>query len=68
MVDWRIYLMAQHLSHIGLLHDLSSPVPFQHSVLDDNRYSSQDEGHEQISMNIIPSTAQFPVKGQKLTA
>lgn len=67
MVDWRIYLMAEHLSHISLFHDLSSPVSFHHSVFDDDRYSSQDEGHEQISMNIIPSTAQFPVKGQKLT-
>lgn len=59
----RSYMVTEHLPHIGLFHDLSSPVALQHGVLQYNRYSSQDEGQEEIGMNVVPSAAQFP--GQK---
>lgn len=59
----RSYMVTEHLPHISLFHDLSSPVALQHGVLHNNRYSSQDEGQEEIGMNVVPSAAQFP--GQK---
>lgn len=55
--------MAEHLSHVGLFHDLSSPVALQHGVLNNDRYSAQDEGQEEVSMDVVPGAAQFPVKG-----
>lgn len=59
--------MTEQLSHVGLFHDLSSPVAFQHGVLNNHRYSSQDEGQEEVSMNVVPSAVQFPVRGHKST-
>lgn len=59
--------MTEHLSHIGLFDDFSSPVAFQHGVLNNDRYSSQDEGQEEVSMNEVPGAMQFPVRGHKST-
>lgn len=57
-----IYLMTEHLFHVSLLHDLSSPVAFQHGVLNDDRYSSQDERQEEVYMNVVPGAMQLPVR------
>lgn len=57
--------MTKQLSHIGVFHYLSSPVVFQHGVFNNNRYSSQDEGQEEVSMNVVPCAVQFSVRGHK---
>lgn len=59
----RSYMVTEHLPHISQFHYLLSPVALHHGVLHNNRYSSQDEGQEEIGMNVVPSAAQFP--GQK---
>lgn len=48
-----------------MFHYLSSPVVFQHGVFNNNRYSSQDEGQEEVSMNVVPCAVQFSVRGHK---
>lgn len=56
------YLMTEHLFYISLLHDLSSPVAFQHGVLNDDGYCSQDERQEEVCMDVVPGAMQLPVR------
>lgn len=58
--------MTEHLTHISRLHDFSSPVMFQHCVFNNDRYSSQDEGQEEVSVNVVSGAMQFPAKEHRV--
>lgn len=58
----KTHLVTEHVAHVFLFQDFPPPVAFQHSVLDDDGHSSQDEGQEEIAVNVVSCTMQLPVR------
>ena len=60
-------LVAEHVMQVGLLHDLTAPVPLQQCVLDDDGDGPQDEGQEEVGVDVVPGAVQLPVDTEHQT-